>query len=124
MPDGRGERGGRGDRGERAEPGPGGGARPPVALSRAELRVAELAARGRTNRQIAQELFLTVSTVEQHLTSSYRKLGVKRRADLPGHLLPDAPDAPDVTDVTDALDVTAATADAAVVVAAMAAAGT
>ncbi|WP_435833045.1 helix-turn-helix domain-containing protein [Kitasatospora purpeofusca] len=66
------------------------GTRPPVALSRAELRVAELAARGRTNRQIAHELFLTVSTVEQHLTSSYRKLGVKRRADLAVHLLPDA----------------------------------
>ncbi|WP_455769132.1 helix-turn-helix domain-containing protein [Kitasatospora purpeofusca] len=62
----------------------------PVVLSRAELRVAELAARGRTNRQIAHELFLTVSTVEQHLTSSYRKLGVKRRADLPVYLLPDA----------------------------------
>ncbi len=65
-------------------------ARPPVALSRAELRVAELAARGHTNRQIAHELFITVSTVEQHLTSSYRKLRVKRRADLPVHLLPDA----------------------------------
>ncbi|MFB7377812.1 helix-turn-helix transcriptional regulator [Kitasatospora purpeofusca] len=76
MPDTRGERGP--------------GARRPVVLSRAELRVAELAARGRTNRQIAHELFLTVSTVEQHLTSSYRKLGVKRRADLPVHLLPDA----------------------------------
>ncbi|MFB8236688.1 helix-turn-helix transcriptional regulator [Kitasatospora purpeofusca] len=67
---------------------------PPVGLSRAELRVAELAARGRTNRQIAHELFLTVSTVEQHLTSSYRKLGVKRRADLPVHLLPDTTDEP------------------------------
>ncbi|WP_406110960.1 response regulator transcription factor [Kitasatospora purpeofusca] len=66
------------------------GALPPVGLSRAELRVAELAARGRTNRQIAHELFLTVSTVEQHLTSSYRKLGVKRRADLSVHLLPAA----------------------------------
>ncbi|MFD8315778.1 helix-turn-helix domain-containing protein [Kitasatospora purpeofusca] len=76
MPDTRGERGP--------------GARRPVGLSRAELRVAELAARGRTNRQIAHELFLTVSTVEQHLTSSYRKLGVKRRADLPVYLLPDA----------------------------------
>lgn len=85
MPDTRGERGARGERGE-----PGPGAPPPTALSRAELRVAELAARGRTNRQIAHELFITVSTVEQHLTSSYRKLRVKRRADLPVHLLPDA----------------------------------
>lgn len=87
VPEARGERGTRGGRGE---PGPGLGALPPVGLSRAELRVAELAARGRTNRQIAHELFLTVSTVEQHLTSSYRKLGVKRRADLPVHLLPAA----------------------------------
>ncbi len=51
-------------------------------LSDAELRVATQAARGRTNREIAQALFITVSTVEQHLTRVYRKLGVNRRADL------------------------------------------
>ncbi|MFJ8430697.1 response regulator transcription factor [Kitasatospora sp. NPDC094019] len=86
---------------ERGGTGP--GAPPPVVLSRAELRVAELAARGRTNRQIAHELFITVSTVEQHLTSSYRKLRVRRRAELPPHLLPDAPvGAVDVVDVVDA----------------------
>ncbi|WP_406205819.1 AAA family ATPase [Kitasatospora sp. NBC_01560] len=59
-------------------------------LSRAELRVVALAARGHTNRQIAHKLFITVSTVEQHLTRAYRKLRVNRRADLPAHLLPDA----------------------------------
>lgn len=53
-----------------------------VALSEAEQRVAELAARGLTNREIAQRLFITVSTVEQHLTRVYRKLGVTRRSDL------------------------------------------
>ncbi|MFG2846361.1 AAA family ATPase [Kitasatospora sp. NPDC048296] len=58
-------------------------------LSRAELRVVALAARGHTNRQIAHKLFITVSTVEQHLTRAYRKLRVDRRADLPAHLLPD-----------------------------------
>ncbi|MDX2546501.1 AAA family ATPase [Streptomyces sp. WI04-05B] len=58
-------------------------------LTRAERRVVELAADGHTNRQIASKLFITVSTVEQHLTRAYRKLRVNRRSDLPLHLLPD-----------------------------------
>ncbi|GAA0401684.1 helix-turn-helix transcriptional regulator [Streptomyces luteireticuli] len=53
------------------------------ALSDAERRVAALAAVGHTNREIARELYITVSTVEQHLTRVYRKLHVKQRADLP-----------------------------------------
>jgi DNA-binding CsgD family transcriptional regulator len=52
-------------------------------LSDAERRVATLAAQGYTNRQIARRLFITVSTVEQHLTRAYRKLNVNRRTDLP-----------------------------------------
>ncbi len=51
-------------------------------LSDAERRVAALAAQGSTNRQIATKLYVTVSTVEQHLTKVYRKLNVTRRADL------------------------------------------
>ncbi len=51
-------------------------------LSTAEHRVVVLAARGRTNREIAEELYITMSTVEQHLTRAYRKLHVKGRADL------------------------------------------
>jgi DNA-binding NarL/FixJ family response regulator len=51
-------------------------------LSEAERRVAELAAAGHTNRQIADHLFVTVSTVEQHLTKTYRKLRVSRRTQL------------------------------------------
>ncbi|KUN83523.1 AAA family ATPase [Streptomyces griseoruber] len=51
-------------------------------LSEAERRVAELAACGLTNREIGQKLFITVSTVEQHLTKVYRKLGVRRRMEL------------------------------------------
>ncbi|WP_225848942.1 LuxR family transcriptional regulator [Streptomyces sp. HPF1205] len=51
-------------------------------LSDAEMRVVTLAARGHSNRQIAAKLFVTVSTVEQHLTRVYRKLGIKRRSDL------------------------------------------
>jgi hypothetical protein len=46
--------------------------------------VARLAALGHTNREISQTLYITVSTVEQHLTRVYRKLGITRRADLSG----------------------------------------
>lgn len=41
-----------------------------------------MAADGATNAEIAQALFLTVKTVEGHLTSAYRKLDIGRRADL------------------------------------------
>jgi DNA-binding CsgD family transcriptional regulator len=51
-------------------------------LTAAERRVAELARDGRTNREIADSLFLTVSTVEQHLTRVYRKLDLAGRSDL------------------------------------------
>ncbi|MGW1506161.1 AAA family ATPase [Streptomyces mirabilis] len=55
-------------------------------LSESERRVATLAARGYTNRQISRELYITVSTVEQHLTRVYRKLSITRRQDLPADL--------------------------------------
>ncbi|MET8842360.1 AAA family ATPase [Streptomyces rubiginosohelvolus] len=51
-------------------------------LTGAEERVAKLAALGRTNREIASELRVTASTVEQHLTRVYRKLAVTRRGEL------------------------------------------
>ncbi len=51
-------------------------------LTAAERQAAALAASGHTNRQIAQKLHITVSTVEQHLTRAYRKLHVNGRADL------------------------------------------
>ena len=54
-------------------------------LTETERRVAELAAHGRTNKQIAAELYMGVSTVESHLSHVYRKLGV-RRAGLAGRL--------------------------------------
>jgi DNA-binding CsgD family transcriptional regulator len=54
----------------------------PGLLSDAERRVADLAVIGYTNREIAGRLFITVSTVEQHLTRIYRKLNVSRRSDL------------------------------------------
>ncbi len=51
-------------------------------LTAAERRAVVLAAADRTNRQIAEELFLSVRTVEIHLTNAYRKLGVSRRSEL------------------------------------------
>jgi DNA-binding CsgD family transcriptional regulator len=56
--------------------------RPTATLSTAEQRVAALASRGLTNREIGEELFLTVSTVEQHLTKIYRKLRIRNRYQL------------------------------------------
>jgi DNA-binding CsgD family transcriptional regulator len=56
------------------------------ALTDAERRVAALAAAGHTNREIADRLFITPSTVEQHLTRVYRKLDVRYRRDLPATL--------------------------------------
>jgi DNA-binding CsgD family transcriptional regulator len=51
-------------------------------LSAAENRVAVLAAVGRTNREIAAELFLSARTVETHLSHVYAKLGVRSRTEL------------------------------------------
>jgi len=56
------------------------------ALTPGELRVAQLAAAGYTNRQIAQALFVTQRTVENHLTSTYAKLQITSRAALPAAL--------------------------------------
>ena len=49
-----------------------------AALTASELRVARRASEGFTNRGIAQNLFVTVKTVEKHLASTYRKLGCSR----------------------------------------------
>jgi DNA-binding CsgD family transcriptional regulator len=58
------------------------------ALTAAERRVSQLATDGLSNRQIAQALFVTVKTVELHLTNSYRKLGVPGRSQLRAALEP------------------------------------
>jgi DNA-binding CsgD family transcriptional regulator len=55
-------------------------------LSKAERRVVTWASKGLTNQQISAQLYITVSTVEQHLTRAYRKLDIKRRAELPAAL--------------------------------------
>ncbi|WP_405093166.1 LuxR C-terminal-related transcriptional regulator [Micromonospora sp. NBC_01392] len=51
-------------------------------LTPAEERVVELATAGHSNREIAQSLFIRLKTVETHLTSAYRKLGVSGRGQL------------------------------------------
>jgi DNA-binding CsgD family transcriptional regulator len=56
------------------------------ALTGSERRIAELAADGRTNTEIADLLHLARRTVETHLTSTYRKLRIRRRTELPGAL--------------------------------------
>jgi DNA-binding CsgD family transcriptional regulator len=54
--------------------------------------VARLAAEGRANKEIAAALFMSVHTVEAHLTRVYRKLGIHSRGELAGRLAPaDAP---------------------------------
>jgi len=65
----------------------GGRPRPPAgagagALTPAERRVAEIAAQGATNRDIARRLYLSPKTVEMHLHSTYRKLDLPGRAGL------------------------------------------
>ena len=51
-------------------------------LTETERRIAELAADGRSNREIAGELFVSERTVEANLTRAYRKLGVRSRTEL------------------------------------------
>jgi DNA-binding CsgD family transcriptional regulator len=53
------------------------------ALTPAELRIVRLAVEGRTNREIAHQLYVTIKTVEGHLSRAYTKLGIDGRADLP-----------------------------------------
>ncbi|HJS70088.1 MAG TPA: LuxR C-terminal-related transcriptional regulator, partial [Gaiellaceae bacterium] len=63
------------------------GGRPPPSneLTPAEERVAALVAEGRTNREVAAQLYVTDRTVEYHLSRIYRKLDVRSRAELARH---------------------------------------
>ncbi|HTI74610.1 MAG TPA: LuxR C-terminal-related transcriptional regulator, partial [Mycobacterium sp.] len=53
-----------------------------LGLTPSELRVAELAASGMTNRDVAATLFISPKTVEHNLARAYRKLGIHSRAEL------------------------------------------
>jgi DNA-binding CsgD family transcriptional regulator len=75
------------------------GARPQrVALARvdsltpSERRVVDLAAQGLSNRQIAETLFVTLTTVEVHLGRAYGKLGIKGRTQLAAALAAPSPE--------------------------------
>ncbi|MHC0432833.1 helix-turn-helix transcriptional regulator [Streptomyces sp. O3] len=59
---------------------------PAAALTPAELRVAQKASIGLTNKEISRTLFVTVKTVEWHLSQAYAKLGIGKRSELPGAL--------------------------------------
>jgi DNA-binding CsgD family transcriptional regulator len=60
------------------------------ALTASERRVAQLAAEGMSNKEIAQALFVTIKTVEVHLSHAYRKLEISSRAQLGKALTPAA----------------------------------
>jgi DNA-binding NarL/FixJ family response regulator len=57
-------------------------------LTPSERRVAGMAADGTANKVIAQTLYVTPKTVELHLSSAYRKLGIRSRRELPAALVP------------------------------------
>lgn len=54
----------------------------PLELTESERRVAELAAKGLTNKDVAASLFISPKTVEANLAKVYRKLGIRSRAEL------------------------------------------
>ena len=55
-------------------------------LTPSERRTTDLAAQGMSNKQIAQALFVTLRTVEMHLSNAYRKLDISSREELPAAL--------------------------------------
>ncbi|WP_028064943.1 AAA family ATPase [Solirubrobacter soli] len=59
----------------------------PDALTPREVEVLRLVAAGRTNKEIAAELVVSVHTVERHLANAYRKISVRNRADATAYVL-------------------------------------
>jgi DNA-binding NarL/FixJ family response regulator len=59
----------------------------PGGLTAREAEVLRLVAAGRTNKEIASELVLSVHTVERHLANAYRKISVRNRADATAYVL-------------------------------------
>jgi len=69
-------------------PGPNASAAPEGALTGRERDVADLVAQGRSNKQVAADLFLSEKTIESTLTRVYAKLGVRSRVELVRRLAP------------------------------------
>jgi DNA-binding CsgD family transcriptional regulator len=67
----------------------------PSALTAQELAVARLVAAGMSNRQVAAELFISIKTVQFHLTHIYSKLNLTSRTELAAHLRNDVQSASD-----------------------------
>jgi len=64
------------------------GGRPPSkgSLTATERQIAELVAEGRSNKEVAATLFVSVKTVEANLSRTYAKLGIRSRTGLARHL--------------------------------------
>jgi len=58
----------------------------PAPLTGRQLAVARAVAEGKSNRQVARELYITVKTVEYHVSQIFAKLGIDARADIAGAL--------------------------------------
>lgn len=80
-----------GDRSAAEGGAPSPGDRGSAALTDSELRAARLAARGLSNPEIAEVLFVTAKTVQFHLSNASRKLGIESRRELPGALPREGP---------------------------------
>lgn len=65
-----------------------GGRAPAGGLTATEQRIADLVAEGRSNKEVAAALFVTVKTVERNLTRIYDKLGIRSRVQLAGRFPP------------------------------------
>ncbi|WP_314172971.1 response regulator transcription factor [Streptomyces winkii] len=63
-------------------PGPGGRRAPAELLTPRELEVVRLVARGRTNEELADELYVTLATVKTHLANAQRKLSARNRVEI------------------------------------------
>ncbi|MGH2735597.1 MAG: helix-turn-helix transcriptional regulator, partial [Actinomycetota bacterium] len=81
------------NRGGGRAPAPAGG------LTPTELRIAELVAEGAANREIAEQLFISLRTVEANLTRIYRKLHMSSRRDLARYVRDSGPGAEDGSDL-------------------------
>ena len=70
--------------GDELQPGPAAAAEPPLGLTPRELTVLELLSAGRTNRQIAEDLFLSRRTVDMHVRNVLAKLHAANRVEAAG----------------------------------------